>query len=65
MPEKKYNKYVVQELKAPFTEEFNKQYATFATRILWIDEKVVPGAFQMNCSWYVNTHRKKPAVPHP
>ncbi len=60
MPEKKYNKYVVQELKAPFTEEFNKQYATFAKRILWIDEKVVPGAFQMNCSWYVNTHEKSP-----
>jgi quercetin dioxygenase-like cupin family protein len=60
MPKSKYSKYVVQELKAPFPPEVAKQYATFATRILWIDDKVVPGAFQMNCSWYLKTHDKSP-----
>ena len=27
-------------------------YNNFAKRILWIDDNVVPGAFQMNTSWY-------------
>jgi hypothetical protein len=36
-----------------------KKYAEFATRILWMDENVVPGAFQMNCSWY-----RKPNSEH-
>ncbi len=52
--ESKYGKYIVQELKTTrFTPEFAAKYATFATRILWMDNKVVDGAFQMNCSWYL------------
>jgi hypothetical protein len=43
----------VQELKAPFTAEQAAQYAKFSKRILWIDKDVVPGSFQMNCSWYM------------
>ena len=50
------SKYVVQELKAPFSAEAAAAYAKFAKRILWIDEKVVPGAFQMNCSWYLKSN---------
>ena len=53
MPKSKYSKYVVQELKAPFSPEMAEKYAKFAKRILWIDDKVVPGSFQMNCSWYM------------
>ena len=55
----KYGKYVVTELKTPdFKPEFVKSYKEFATRILWMDSNAVPGAFQMNCSWYrkPNTH---------
>jgi hypothetical protein len=52
MAESKYGKYIVTELKAPFNSKDDKKYAEFATRILWMDKKVVPGAFQMNCSWY-------------
>ena len=48
-----YNKYIVTELKAPFSPEAAARYATFAKRILWIDNNIVPGAFQMNCSWYL------------
>ena len=50
----KYGKYIVQELKTTrFSPEFAARYATFATRILWMDDKIVDGAFQMNCSWYL------------
>jgi mannose-6-phosphate isomerase-like protein (cupin superfamily) len=48
-----YGKYVVTELKTPdFPREFVESYKKFATRILWMDTNNVPGAFQMNCSWY-------------
>ena len=60
MSKSKYNKYVVQELKAPFSPEMSARYAKFATRILWIDDKVVPGSFQMNCSWWLNAIEKSP-----
>jgi len=55
----KYSKYIVTELKTPnFPPEFVNAYRRFATRILWMDKDVVPGAFQMNCSWYLkpNAH---------
>jgi len=53
MADSKYGKYIVTELKTPqFTPEAVASYAAFATRILWMDEKVVDGAFQLNCSWY-------------
>ncbi len=53
MVEKKYEKYIVSDLKLP--EQVQAGLATYnqwATRILWLDEDVVPGAFQTNCSWY-------------
>ncbi|MDR3148910.1 MAG: hypothetical protein LBT88_02680 [Oscillospiraceae bacterium] len=47
-------KYIVQTLQAPATGTpvFQAFYKTWADRILWIDGEVVPGAFQMNTSWY-------------
>jgi mannose-6-phosphate isomerase-like protein (cupin superfamily) len=59
----KYSKYVIQELRAPFSAEATAEYSKFAKRILWIDEKVVPGAFQMTCSWYFKSNEKSPP-PH-
>ena len=52
------SQYVIQTLKDPFTPEMSKKYSTFAKRILWIDGDMVPGAFQMNCAWYIkpNSH---------
>lgn len=52
--EGEYGKYIVQELNAPSTgtPEFQEIYNKFAKRILWIDGNTVPGAFQMNTSWY-------------
>ena len=54
MTERKYEKYIISELKGPEADpERVARYARFAKRILWIDEDLVEGAFQMNCSWYL------------
>jgi len=67
MPKSKYSKYVVTELRLPDTPEFSPEaaarYATFGRCILWIDKDVVPGAFQMSCSWYLKSLDKGPP-PH-
>jgi mannose-6-phosphate isomerase-like protein (cupin superfamily) len=61
MPKSKYSQYVVTELKTPpFPAEAVARYNTFAKRILWVDKNVVPGAFQMNCSWYLKRLEKGP-----
>jgi quercetin dioxygenase-like cupin family protein len=63
-PEDDYGKYVVTELKAPdFPQQFIAEYKTFATRVLWMDNRVCPGAFQMNVSWYCKPKNHAPA-PH-
>ncbi len=36
------------------------QYSRIGKRILWIDKDVVPGSFQMNCSWYFHPNLKGP-----
>jgi len=61
MSTSKYDKYVVQELKSPFSAEVNAEYSKVATRILWLDENVVSGSsFQMGCSWYLKPIPKGP-----
>jgi hypothetical protein len=63
MSKSRYSKYVITELKTPaFRPGFNEMYRQFATRILWMDTNIVPGAFQMNCSWYLkpSTHAGEP-----
>ena len=65
MAESKYGKYIVTELKMP--EEKKKiapQYATYATRILWMDDKVVEGAFHMNTAWYLKPSSTTESVAH-
>jgi hypothetical protein len=61
MTESKYGKYIVTDLKSPHSPEQVARYAQWATRILWMDDKVVDGAFQMNCAWYL----RPPATPTP
>ena len=57
MNEKKYSHLFVDSLKyePPMSPEFKEVYNAFAKRILWIDDNVVPGSFQMNTSWYHST----------
>ena len=51
--EGEYGKYFITELKAPeFPPEFLERYKKFGTRIRWMDGGLIPGAFQMNTSWY-------------
>jgi hypothetical protein len=54
MAESRYGKYIVSESKTDrFDAEFNARYAQWATRILWMDDRVADGAFQVNRSWYL------------
>ncbi|MBR0130962.1 MAG: hypothetical protein IJM08_06635 [Firmicutes bacterium] len=49
-----YGKYIIQDLQDPQTgtPEFREMYRKFSNRILWIDDNVCPGSFQMNTAWY-------------
>ena len=65
MSESKYGKYIVSDLKIP--EEKQKiaaDYAKYASRILWLDENVVEGAFHMNTAWYLKAATTLEDAPH-
>ena len=65
MAESKYGKYVVTELKIPpEKEKIVEAYSKYATRILWMDENVVEGAFHMNTAWYLKEATTLESVPH-
>jgi thiosulfate/3-mercaptopyruvate sulfurtransferase len=58
-------KYVVTELHMPeFQRSINDRYSQFATRVLWLDDKVVEGAFHMNVSWYLKPAATFADKPH-
>jgi hypothetical protein len=55
----KTSKYVVTELKMPESKQkIDAEYSKFAKRILWMDDKVVEGAFHMNVAWYLKPTAK-------
>lgn len=65
MTESKYGKYIVKDLIMP--EEKQKiaaEYSKYATRILWLDDNVVEGAFHMNTAWYFKETTTLEAVSH-
>jgi hypothetical protein len=65
MPKSKYGKYVVTELIEPeWKRKLAPAYNKYAKRILWMDEDVVPGAFNMNASWYLKAAMTVDDVPH-
>jgi hypothetical protein len=57
----KYGKYIVTRLQTParFSPEFHASYAKWAKRVLYLDDDVVNGSFQMNCSWYIRPPTEK------
>lgn len=61
----KYRGNIVDELsyEPPMTDEFRAVYENFARRVLWIDGRLVPGAFQINASWYKSTPQQDPIFP--
>lgn len=50
----KFGRFFLQELhdNSGGSPEFREMYKKFASRILWIDDDVMPGAIQMNTAWY-------------
>jgi len=65
MADSRYGKYIITELKIP--EEKQKiaaAYSKYATRILWMDENVVEGAFHMNTAWYLKATTTLESTPH-
>ena len=62
----KYAANFVQELKEPpgmMAPDFKAFYNTFAKRILWMDNDVCPGSFQMNTAWYHSVPERDPVFP--
>lgn len=53
----KYDDNIVSTLKynPPMSPEFREIYERFAKRVLWLDSNIVPGAMQLNMSWYNKT----------
>ncbi len=60
MAESKYRQYILTDLKSHMSPEALARYNEWATKLLWIDDKAVPGAFQMNTAWYRKAHLKSP-----
>jgi hypothetical protein len=49
----KWEKNIVTYAPGPeISPEFAAMFAKVGKLVLWLDDKVVPGAFQMNCVWY-------------
>ena len=57
---------IVQELTERFTKPspFNEIYKQWGDRLLYLDGNVVPGAFQMNTTWYINAPDFRPLPAH-
>jgi len=63
LEEKRTSKYIVQQLlyePEMGSSEYREMYRRFAKRVLWIDGGIVPGAFQMNTSWYCKVPERNP-----
>jgi hypothetical protein len=65
MTESKHGKYVITDLIIPEDKKkIAADYAKYATRILWMDENVVEGAFHMNTAWYLKAATTLEDKPH-
>jgi hypothetical protein len=65
MPELKHKKYIVDTLQMP--EEKKKiaaDYEKYAKRVLWLDDKMIQGAFHMNTAWYLKAAETLEDKPH-
>jgi hypothetical protein len=56
---------IVTELRMPESKQrIAEAYSKYATRILWMDENVVPGSFHMNTAWYLKSTETLESKPH-
>jgi len=59
------SRYIVTELKMPEDKKkIHQDYTKYATRVLWLDKDVVPGAYNMNTAWYLKAGETLENVPH-
>lgn len=57
--------YIISELKMPESKKkIDPEYKKYAKRILWLDDKMVQGAFHMNTAWYLKAAATLENVPH-
>lgn len=67
MSERKYEKYILTELKTPeHTTQGDKEhgYADRATRILWLEDEIMKGASSVILSWYWKATEKEGSPSH-
>jgi hypothetical protein len=66
MAESKYGKYIIRDLRPlpEFKQKNEGRYAQWAKRVLWLDDKVIEGAFHVNFSWYLKPTDTEEEVPH-
>ncbi len=66
MANSKYSQYIVTNLCRPpeMGPDFVKKMEEWNHLILWMDDKVVPGAFQMNCCWFTKVPDDQPYSQH-
>lgn len=65
MADRKYEKYILTELKVP--EDVNKRYEKYsqrATRILWLEDEIIEGADSVILSWYWKATEKEGSPSH-
>ena len=64
--EGKYGGQIVQELSERFSRPspMSEVYKQWGDRILFVDNKEVPGSFQMNTTWYINAPDFRPLPYH-
>lgn len=53
MSDSKYGKYFLTDLQLPESQQAGAiEYAKHATRMTWLDDSILEGAFYVSCSWY-------------
>jgi uncharacterized protein YozE (UPF0346 family) len=67
MSGRKYEKYILTDLVLPkHTRELDEQhrYNDRATRILWLEDEIIKGAFSVICSWYWKATEEEGSPSH-
>ena len=65
MPGRKYEKYILTDLKLPpDAQEKAAEYNQRATRVLWLEDFVMKGSPSIICSWYWKATEKEGSPSH-
>lgn len=65
MMDRKYEKYILTELKVPQNVKYKKEeYNKRATRILWLEDEIIEGASGVILSWYWKAMEKEGTPSH-